>query len=330
MSNWHRVAILSSVILTSTVASSAQSSLQHWLNPRLGQLETSANWTSLYTFDQPVNDQPADMSIIQNNLNVFAPVRQDDHAELAAFGRVNATDLATQARLPDADVPLPDHLWDIAAGASYRWKLDNDWIAGLASSLGSPSDKPFDSLDEYNLTATGTLLIPARRNDDAWLLMLNYASNREFLPHVPIPGLAYIYSPDKDLQLTMGLPLAAARFQATPRLTLDATYFIPRTTHLQATYALFDHLKWYAAFDWQNDRYLRADRPDDDERLFYYEKKATMGLRWALSRQLALDFSGGYGFDRFFFEGENYGDRSKNRIAFSDGFFAAIQTLLRF
>ena len=317
-------------ILASSPVGLAQAGLEQLFNPRLGNAKTSVSWATRYTAEQSVEDQPTDISIIQNNLNIFVPVRQDERSELALFGHVDVMDLATRAHLPDADVPLPDHLWDVAAGASYRWRLDNDWIAGLTGSLGSPSDKPFDSLDEYNLVATGTLLIPARRENDAWLLLLNYASNREFLPHVPLPGLAYVHRPNSNLQVTLGLPLAAVRYQATDRLTLDAAYFMVRTAHTRATYALLDNLKCYGAFDWQNDRYFRAGRSENDERLFYYEKRATLGLEWALTSQLAIDLSGGYAFDRFFFEGEDYGDRHKNRINFSDGFFAAVRTLLRF
>jgi hypothetical protein len=83
-------------------------------------------------------------------------------------------------------------------------------------------------------------------------------------------------------------------------------------------------------FDWTNDRYFRADRPDPDERLFYYEKRIRAGVIIGLARQLYVEVAGGYSFDRFYFEGEGYSDRGQNRVDVEDGPFAAIRLGTRF
>lgn len=61
-----------------------------------------------------------------------------------------------------------------------------------------------------------------------------------------------------------------------------------------------DGLALYGGFDWQNQRWFRAGRTDDDDRLFYYEKKVGVGLQWEIINNCSLDVQSGYGFDRFF------------------------------
>ena len=114
------------------------------------------------------------------------------------------------------------------------------------------------------------------------------------------------------------------------KLTVSSAYLLPRTVHAKISYELVEGLSLYGGFDWQNQRWFRADRADDDDRLFYYEKKAAVGLRWEPVKNWTVDLQGGYGFDRFFFEGEEYDDRGDNRISLSDGFFIGVQTGMRF
>jgi hypothetical protein len=83
-------------------------------------------------------------------------------------------------------------------------------------------------------------------------------------------------------------------------------------------------------FDWTNDRFLLADRPDPDERLFYYEKRFRAGAIIGLARQAYTEITVGYSFDRFYFEGEDYGDRDHNHIDVGSGPFATIRLGLRF
>jgi hypothetical protein len=69
----------------------------------------------------------------------------------------------------------------------------------------------------------------------------------------------------------------------------------------------------------RNDRYLLAERADPDDRLFYYEKRVRVGAIIGLARWLFTDITGGYSFDRFYFEGESYSDRNQNRIDVDSG-----------
>src|SRR5207249_11797313 len=54
----------------------------------------------------------------------------------------------TRARFPEAGGRFPSELWDASASVSYRHKFDNGWTGGVALTVGSASDEPFNSVDE--------------------------------------------------------------------------------------------------------------------------------------------------------------------------------------
>jgi hypothetical protein len=213
---------------------------------------------------------------------------------------------------------LPGELWDVSLGAGYRHKFDNDWVAGAQFAFGSASDRPFASGEEITVTANGFLRIPAGETD-GWVFLLNYSNNREFLPNVPIPGIAYDWDPGETVRALLGIPLTSVRWEPLDRLTLEGFYFIPRTIRAKVGYQLLDPLQLYATFAWDNDRFFRADRDDDDDRLFFYEKRVMGGVRWDITEDVWLDLAGGYVFDRFFFEAEEYDDRHGHKLEIDDG-----------
>jgi hypothetical protein len=113
------------------------------------------------------------------------------------------------------------------------------------------------------------------------------------------------------------------------RLTINLHYVAVRTVGARLIYEIFRPLRFLAGFDWDNDSYFRAGRSDKDERLHYYEKRVTASLRFDL-RHVGVELTGGYAFDRFFFEGERYADNNQNRIDVDDSPFVVGKVSLRF
>ena len=113
------------------------------------------------------------------------------------------------------------------------------------------------------------------------------------------------------------------------KLTLQATYIPIRTVKAKVTYEVFQPLRVYAGFDWDDGWYLRADRERTSHRLFCYEKRLTGGVRFDL-RHVGFEVSGGYAFDRFYFEGYSYSHRNENRIDIHNGPFLIGKLSLRF
>jgi hypothetical protein len=179
------------------------------------------------------------------------------------------------------------------------------------------------------LQATAFLRIPHRDNN-AWVFLLNYSNNREFLNHVPLPGVGYWYKPSERYTILIGIPFAAINAEPIEDVTLKLFYLPIRTIRAEAAYQVSEPVELFAGFRWDNERFYLAGRADDDDRLFYYEKKLSAGTRVQFSENVGFVLEGGYKFDRFFFEGEDYDDRHFNRIDIEDGPFVAANINVRF
>jgi hypothetical protein len=309
----------------------AQEELLDLLDPAMGQLRPRAEYRLTVVPDQPVAGQPTELGMLQHDFRLTTPLRQDDRDEWFATVRVREQVFDTEAVLPDTGDPFPDELWNVRAALGYRHRFDSGWIAAAHVRLGSPSDEPFASFDEIDVGATGVLRVPHRERG-AWLFFLDYSKTRELLGGVPLPGVGYAYRPSDTLDLVVATGFVTVLYQPTEKLTLRAYYAAVRTVDLRVMYQLFRPVRLWAGFDWTDERYLRADRPDSDDRLFYYEKRFRVGAIIGLARypQLYIDLSVGYTFDRFYFEGEDYSDRHDNRIDVDSGFFGAVRLGARF
>lgn len=230
-------------------------------------------------------------------------------------------------RLPDTRERFPRNLYDVGLGMVGRTALPVGML-GLHVDVGSPSDRPFASHDETAITASLFWRVP-HGEQTAWLFLLNYSNVREFCEHVPLPGAAFLYEPDRTLNVMAGMPMSRARWQPTGRLTLEASWMMIRDIHAKASYEIIKNVSLYAAFDWDNERFLRHDREDDDHRLFYYEKRVTGGVRWQITKHIFADAFVGYAFDRFWFEDDDYDGRDHNRLNVDDGPVAGVQVGVR-
>jgi hypothetical protein len=324
-----RVVALGTLLLVSIPTSAgAQTELRAWVDPALGELMPRAEYRITYYPDRAVAGQGTDLRLLEHSTELSVPLFQSprDEWSLAVEGRFQ--DIGTRAILPDTGERFPDELWDVRVRTGYRHRFENGWIGGLSLTVGSASDEPFASLDEVIVRAIGMVRVPhGERN--AWLFSVIYASDQEFLGGVPVPGVAYVYTPSERLRAVIGVPFTTIEIRLLEALTLDAQYYPLRRVRARATYQLFRPLRLFVGFDWDNDHYFRADRRDEDDRLFYYEKRLTAGVRFDL-RHIGFRLSGGYAFDRFYFEGESYSDRDRNRVDVDDGPFVVAQVNIRF
>jgi hypothetical protein len=311
-----------------TPAALAQDDSTSWRSPQLGQATLRTDYSFTTHFNEPVARQRTKMHMSQHDFRLSFPLSQSELYEWTFHANLKALDISSGARLPDSCSPFPGELWDVRFGTTYRRRLANGWTGGGNLTIGSPSDRPFASGDEILVAASGFLRVPAGEKD-AWLFLLNYSNNREFLPNVPILGVAYHYRPDERLNVLAGVPMTVIGWEPLERLTVDASYFVPREVRAQVSYALLDSLRLQAGFDWTNQRFFRHDRQDDDHRLSYYEKRVALSARWDIRKNVWLDLAGGWAFDRFWFEGEGYGDRGDDRLDLSDGPFVRLQLGLR-
>jgi hypothetical protein len=259
----------------------AQGELQSWLDPELGELKPRGDYRLTHYPDRPVDGQPTDLGIVEHSVTFTVPLHQNAHNEWSLIGDARLVDFDTRAILPDTREPFPGELWDVSGGVSYRHKFQNGWIGAANLTVGSVSDDPFASFDEMIVRAFGMLRVPHRERN-AWVFSLIYTSDEEFLGGLPIPGLAYEYVHSERLNAVIGVPFTSVEYKPLDKLTLEGQYFPIRRFRTRATYEMFRPLRLFVGFDWDNDHYFRADRDDEDDRLYYYEKRALGGVRFDL------------------------------------------------
>jgi hypothetical protein len=307
----------------------AQAELQMWVNPDMGKQISRSDYRFTFYPDREVEDQNTDFGLSEHRVTLFLPVYQDAANEWGLSGRVRFQDIDTSARFPEAGGRFPSELWEASATASYRHKFDNGWIAGVALTAGSASDKPFHSVDELFYRGALMLRVPQGERN-AWIFSILYASDQDIFDlNVPVPGIAYVWNPSDRFNIVIGVPFSSIQFKPVETLTLEAQYFPERRVRARATWEIFRPLRAYVDFDWDHDKWFRSDRDDKDDMIFYYEKRLTAGVRFDL-RNVGFEVSGGWAFDRFYFEGESYSDRKDNRISVEDGPFIVGRISVRF
>lgn len=304
-----------------------QAEMAQWLNPEFGKPMGRADVRYTLFPDRGVENQPGDFGYEQYNLTLAVPLVQDSRNEWSLAARGRFQDFDTRAFFFGSGTRFPDELWDVRLGAAYRHKFDNNWIGGGSLTVGSASDKPFDSADELIVQAIGFLRVPHRERN-AWFFTLIYSNDQEFLSGVPIPGVAYQWVPSDTFNAIIGVPFTAIEWKPMEALTFEASYFPVRNVRTRATWRIFRPLRAYVGFDWDSERYMLADRTDDDKRLYYYEKRVIGGARFDL-KHVGVEVYGGYLFDRFYFLGESYSDRRKDRFDVEAGPFVGVRIGVR-
>lgn len=312
------------ILLMGACPSLAVPPLEEWLSPHLGNVKAKLRYEGGYYPSSDVENQNTDLSISVHTLTGSAPLLQSKTEELVLVARAGYAHLDTEAVLPGTGRDLPNDLWDLNAGVRYRHSMGDGWIWGAFMGIGSPSNKPFHSFKETDVNLTGFLRMPhGERN--AWLFLLNYTNNRDFLSGAPIPGLAYLYHPNDKFKAIIGAPLLAFKYSPFRKWSLSCYYMYPRNIDLRVTWRATRSLSLYTGFDWSNYRFYLTDRAHRQDRLFYFQKRGFVGGNIALGGGLMLTLEAGYTFDRLFFEGENYGDRHQERIDLDNNWFAAVK-----
>lgn len=325
------ISLLCLIVLGTTTAFAAD--FQLWMEPKPTDLRITVDGGMRYYTDQAVEGEDKEYQQTQYDLeSTFCLYRNETHE---VFGEIDFTglDIDTDVRLPrNRNDPFPDQLVSLTAGLTYRRFLCNGWLAGFNITYGSASDKLFNSNDESIYNATAFLRIPHKQHN-AWMFYLNFANNRSnaSMNNVPVPGFGYLLPISEVSWFVLGVPFLKAHYQPTERLTVDVDYMIFRTVHAKVNWASpIENLSIYGAFDMDSQVYYRAERKDEEDGLFMFEKRASAGLKYQVNKHINIDFSGGYAFGRFLFEGEKYSQRDQNRIDIDNGAFCAAQIEIDF
>ncbi len=317
------------LLTTRPIPAAAQSELQAWLNPEFGKQIPRAEYRYTFYPEKKVEDQETHFGLTEQRASLFTPLYQSSTDELAFSARTLYQDIDTRARFPEAGGRFPSELWDAGATLSYRHKFDNGWSGGVALTVGSASDEPFNSVDEMYFRLVSLVRVPQGERN-SWLFSLIYASDEQIFGHtIPVPGIAYAWVPSDSFTAVIGFPFSLIRYKPVEKITFDVEYFPIYTVRSRITWEIFRPLRTYVGFQWDSDHFYRADRDDKDDKIFYREMRLYAGARFDL-RHIGFEVTGGYAFNRFYFEGEGYSDRHDNRIDVGSTLFIVGKVNLRF
>lgn len=296
-------------------------------SPTVGNMPLRASLGFWWYPEEKVANQPTTLGYYREDFAISAPLWQDSRNEWSISTNVRSEEFHTGAILPTTLQPFPDQLVDVRFGTAFRHEFDNDWIAGIGGTFGSASDQPFHSVNELTGSLNAFLRIP-QGDRNAWLFTISYSTNSEI--NIPIPGVAYLWFPSDYFQAVIGFPFASVNYRPTDDLTLSASYALLTTVHGRVTYRLAGPLRIYAAFDMDDESYFRVGREDDQDRFFYYEDRVSGGLQYVFTPQANLELSGGYAFDRYYFEGQRLSDSQNNRIDVGDSPYVSLKLQIRY
>jgi hypothetical protein len=293
--------------------------------PKVGQSPFRADFRVTWFPEESVVGQGTRLGYEEYDFGFSAPIYQDPANEWMFTGGVRGEAFQTHAILPDTLQPFPAELWNIHLGTAYRHQFDNGWIAGGGVSVGSASDKPFHSINEMTFGANAFLRVPVG-DRNAWLFSLAYSPTAQLA--FPIPGVAFLWQPTDNFRANIGLPFLLW-WRPCDDLTLQLSYMLLTNVHARATYRICGPVRAYIGYDWMNESYFLANRPDVQDRFFYYDQRLTAGVQVNVGKHIMLDFSSGYVFNRYYFEGRQLSDSNANRIDVGDGPFLSFQTWIR-
>lgn len=299
-----------------------------------------AAYTSEISFRQSAtarDQRGSALGWVAQDFRLAVPFYRDKTSSLEATGKLNRWDFDGDTYLPAKGrfTPwtrreFPDHLWDMEAGIAYRRTLENDWGLELGMTVGSASDRPFSHENTWMVDANGSLRIPIN-SSSAWRLFVNVANMREFAPWVPMPGFGYEFKDAGRLSGLIGFPYNRLEYKPVDWLIWRGEYVFPRKVDTEFAVPL-SGWELFAGYAWTNQRWLLADREDDEDRLFYYEQRIKTGLRTPkfLEGTTRFELETGYAFDRTWFEGQSYTDRSRWGLDVGDGMYARFQFAISF
>jgi hypothetical protein len=294
-------------------------------SPILGRMPVLADYHAFWIPTQPVSNQPTNLWMLRQDLSLIGPVWQDSENELSFSARLRSDVQPSEAIFPISGIRLPEELWNIGVGGTYRHRFANDWIAGGSLLVGSASDKPFHGWDEMNIGLNTFLRVPQGEHN-AWLFTLSYSPTAQI--GFPLPGVAFNWVPSDQFRANIGLPLQLM-WRPADDWTLDFSYMLLTSIHARATYRCWGPIRLYAGYDWENEAYLPVDRPEVKDRLFIYDMKLSVGAQAQVGSHWSFDLSSGYIFDRFYSLGTSSALSSSDRIHVNPGPFLALDARLR-
>lgn len=217
--------------------------------------------------------------------------------------------LRGEYRKTEHDVLFPQDLYRIR----YMFRFDVQSIR-FGGGIASSSDEPFESNNEIEYMAHVEFKVYENVKSSLYIGLL-YSSKQIFYRdyYLPFPFFTYIYR-DRTLFLSIGIPFMV-RWMMTERAFFHFTYFPVYNISTDIGYRFFGFLSTSINMTWRQEKYLLADRENEDEKFFYDRKTVGLKVKPSFGRHFGVFLLCGYQFDGSYYYGEQFSDRrDENRI----------------
>lgn len=203
--------------------------------------------------------------------------------------------------------PVPDQLTEIKFGHQFIMKKEEGRHYGMNTQIGSASDEPF-----HNWSVTSVELTPFYFYDQtsasSWMFLINYSNQRSFLPHIPLPGVMYIYNNQAGMTLFGGIPVFGITYSFTPKVMVSYFTLLPWMHHLKFTYFIDGpSLQLYTEYKIAPEMYKPINYVENEDRVILEDHKAILGIKFPLTEGLSMDVHGGYSLNRKIYQAERPG-----------------------
>ncbi len=272
---------------------------------------------------ESLKDQPGSLGMNGEQIELGFPVRMEPGSIWLATAGVRRLEINTSVILPDSGLEVPNQLWDIEAGLMHFRELAGGGRVGGMVRIGSPSDQPYGAWRDMTVTLLAFLNVPSGERD-AWNFSLFYSPTGQIT--FPIPGIAYVWRPSEEFQANVGVPFSL-EYRPTETFAVTASYMPLNNVQVLARQAWGPNWSFYAGYRTVNETFLLADRLEDEERLYLFDQRVTLGVERKLGYGWSLDLSSAYVFDRKLFQAENFSDSRRDLLAIDAGMAWTLQVV---
>jgi hypothetical protein len=286
-------ALASASLLGLSITAFAQTGPDLLIKPFPANRSVEADAAALYLPDSDTSNADADFSLTSLEAQGrFRLLRDNAARPVGGFA-------ATQLLIDTDDPAIPENLGDYSLGAGIGLFAQSGWVGGVTFALGHASDSPFSDGNAWYGKAT--LVVGKDNVWDGWGvgLAIEYNGNRTFRPDLPLPGFVFTKR-FHEIQsvVTVGIPVTGIRWTPSEQWEVILNYLFPDFVDAKVTFFPTRGLGIYGSVGQQTYAFWSDTLADSNDRIFYRQRRAELGVEWKPSDNVAVVLSGGYAFSQ--------------------------------
>ncbi len=204
------------------------------------------------------------------------------------------------------------HMGGVSIGSIYQRQDDERYFLDVESHYGVLDNWDIENDAIEMKVNTGYVI---GDNNEKWIFALNYSNRRGFLNNIPLPGIVYFKRFSGKLQIAVGIPVVFVQWGSfvNDHLRFSAA---PFNAELRFFKSLGGPFGVYTSSTFTSQAWVNGKGLVDDEKFDLHTWSANLGLQLPLSRELSIDLSARYEFERNLRRADSFlGDsESKSRL----------------